>query len=175
MFIPISKVIELSSERCRGQPGCTASQGEQLGPTPGILVPTSPSPWCPWKVGPGERLWFPWRSLRGVDGLPDPEVFYRPEEGFPKPGHQATTLQTPVHFLLLRIFACPRATHAPGPQSDALSKRMPTPHLLQGYISPLSTVRALPRVCLAQGWSDWARPAPGCSAGILPPSNPCTQ
>ena len=58
MFIPISEVSELSSERCRGQPGCTASHGEQLGPTSGILVPTSPSPWCPWKVGPGKGFGF---------------------------------------------------------------------------------------------------------------------
>lgn len=58
-----------------------SQSGEQLGPTPGILVPTSPAPGA--LVGSGQgRLWFPWRSLRGVDGLPDPGSFTGRKEGF---------------------------------------------------------------------------------------------
>lgn len=33
--------------------------------------------------GPRKRPWFPWCSLRAVDGLPDPEIFYGSEEVLP--------------------------------------------------------------------------------------------
>ena len=145
IFIPISEVRKLNLGRCRGQPGCIASQGERRGPTPEFWSWPHPAAGArgKWAQGQGSGLlgtslgvWMAFLTQRSFTAL---------KKAFPS----RDTRQPHFRLRYIPFFSPSSPVHGPP--------------MLQGHTSPPRTAQGLP--C----------PAPGGSAGILQPSSPCTQ